>query len=345
MDNIIIRKMLNDERRFVWELGKSSFGLVEGLAFKKPKDAFLAIVDGHIVGMASYRIFPVKNSQKVGYLETAYVKKGYEGKGIGSKLYEKVTVFLKEQGCKTVTATVKDDNVASWKLFENNGYNIMSFTQMLKNYGLIGTIQLWIYSTLFIASGFHLWSTSEQKSSSSIKQLGTYMVLNLLILFPVLLFNNFIDFTIKVGALFSLLIISLIGGMVATLVLPEKWTFTVTRGGLLISLLVTVLGGVWPIIGRFYPKKYKQTAVFKHNMAIEGLFEWLGLLCFVLWMIMFGNQSVFCDYIVSFGKNLLILHSIPFYPFECFGGKRIWDCSKILSIVTIVISIGVLYMF
>ncbi len=345
MDNIIIRKILNDERRFVWELGKSSFGLVEGLAFKKPKDAFLAIVDGHIVGMASYRIFPVKNSQKVGYLETAYVKKGYEGKGIGSKLYEKVTAFLKEQGCKTVTATVKDDNVASWKLFENNGYNIMSFTQMLKNYGLIGTIQLWIYSTLFIASGFHLWSTSEQKSSSSIKQLGTYMVLNLLILFPVLLFNNFIDFTIKVGALFSLLIISLIGGMVATLVLPEKWIFTVTRGGLLISLLVTVLGGVWPIIGRFYPKKYKQTAVFKHNMAIEGLFEWLGLLCFVLWMIMFGNQSVFCDYIVSFGQSLLILHSIPFYPFECFGGKRIWDCSKILSIVTIVISIGLLYMF
>ncbi|MBT2146658.1 hypothetical protein KK437_12180 [Clostridioides difficile] len=41
MDNIIIREMVDDERRFVWELGKSSFGLVESLAFRKPK-AFIA---------------------------------------------------------------------------------------------------------------------------------------------------------------------------------------------------------------------------------------------------------------------------------------------------------------
>ncbi|MFL8800008.1 MULTISPECIES: N-acetyltransferase family protein [unclassified Clostridioides] len=345
MENIIIREMEADERRFVWELGKSSFGLVEGLAFKKPKDAFLAIVDGHIVGMASYRIFHAKNSQKIGYLETAYVKKGYEGKGIGSKLYKKVTMFLKEQGCKTVTATVKDDNVASWKLFENNGYNIMSFTQMLQNYGLIGTVQLWIHSTLFIASGFHLWSTSAQKSNSSIRQLGTYIILNLLILFPILLFdNNLIDCSVMVGAFFSLLIISLISGMFATLILPEKWIFTVTRGGLFISLLVTVLGGIWPMIGRFYPKDYKSTARFRRNMAIEGLFEWLGLLCFVLWIAVVG-KSEFSEYIVSLGKTLLILHSIPFYPFECFGGRRIWDYSKILSVSTVVISIGVLNLF
>ncbi|CCK88043.1 hypothetical protein HMPREF0220_0913 [Clostridioides difficile NAP08] len=30
---------------------------------------------GHIVGMASYKIFPAKNRPKVGYLETVYVKK------------------------------------------------------------------------------------------------------------------------------------------------------------------------------------------------------------------------------------------------------------------------------
>ncbi|MCV2269472.1 GNAT family N-acetyltransferase [Clostridioides difficile] len=346
MDNIIIREMVDDERRFVWELGKSSFGLVESLAFRKPKKAFIAIVDGHIVGMASYRIFPAKNNQTVGYLETAYVKKGYEGQGIGSELYKKVTIFLKEQGCKTVTATVKDDNVASWKLFENNGYNIMSLTQMLQNYGLIGTIQLWIYSTLFIASGFHLWSTSAQKSNSSIKQLGVYLILNLLILLPILLFdNNLNDFTIIVGAFFSLLITSLISGLLATLILPEKWVFTVTRGGLFISLLITVLGGIWPMIGRFYPKEYKSTDIFKRSMAIEGLFEWLGLLCLILLVEIFARQLEFCEYIVSLGKSLLILHSIPFYPFECFGGKRIWNYSKILSIITIVISIGMLYLF
>ena len=80
-------------------------------------------------------------------------------------------------------------------------------------------------------------------------------------------------------------------------------------------------------------------------MAIEGLFEWLGLLCLILLIEIFARQSEFCEYIVSLGKSLLILHSIPFYPFECFGGKRIWNYSKILSIITIVISIGMLYLF
>ncbi|MBT2145954.1 hypothetical protein KK449_10145 [Clostridioides difficile] len=40
MDNIIIREMVDDERQFVWELGKSSFGLVESLAFRKPKSFY-----------------------------------------------------------------------------------------------------------------------------------------------------------------------------------------------------------------------------------------------------------------------------------------------------------------
>ncbi|MFA3829147.1 hypothetical protein ACD471_19745 len=35
--------MVDDERRFVWELGKSSFGLVESLAFRKPKKLLLLL--------------------------------------------------------------------------------------------------------------------------------------------------------------------------------------------------------------------------------------------------------------------------------------------------------------
>ncbi|HFL3205726.1 TPA: GNAT family N-acetyltransferase, partial [Clostridioides difficile] len=171
-----------------------------------------------------------------------------EGKGIGSELYKKVTIFLKEQGCETTTATVKDDNVASWKLFENNGYHIISFTQMLQNYGLMSTIRLWFNSTLAIASGFHLWSTLSQKNNSSIQQLGIYIVLNLLISFPILFFSNsFNDFAVRVSAFFSLLIVSLLGGLIATLISSEKWKFIATRGGLLVSLLITILGGIWPV--------------------------------------------------------------------------------------------------
>lgn len=344
MMDITIREMRKDEAALALQTGRASFGLFEGLAFQKPKQAFLAILDDQIVGMASYQIFSAKNNQKIGYLETGYVKKGCEGKGIGSKLYEKVTVYLKEQGCVTVTGTVKDDNVASWKLFENNGYHTVGFLQMLQSYGLISTIGLWFKSTLAFATGFHLWSTMPQKISPSACEISVFAFLNLLVLLPVLLLGrSWAEFGMHVGAILLLLTASLAGGFIAALCSRERWCFRVTRGGLLISVLLAALGGIWPIVGRFYPLEYKRTAVFRRDMALEGLFEWLALLLLIGTAAVFKNQSVFWSSVFSLGTTLLLFHSLPVYPFECFGGGRIWRYSKGLCALTIAVSVALAF--
>lgn len=343
--SITIREMRKEEAALAWKTGRPSFSLFEGLVLQKPKQAFLAVLDDQIVGMASYRIVLAKNNQKIGYLETGYVKKGYEGKGIGSELYQQVTVHLKEQGCETVTAIVKDDNVASWKLVENNGYHIVGFLQMLQGYGLAGSIRLWLKSALAFATGFHLWSTIPFKSSTSSGQIGVFAFLNLLILLPLFVSNgNLTDFGMGIGATALLLTAALIGGLISTLFSQEKWYFRVARGGLLVSVLVTILGGIWPVVGRFYPIEYKRTPAFRRSMGREGLFEWLAMMLLVGAAVVLKDQSVIWRSIIPYGTNLLLLHSLPVYPFECFGGRRIWDYNKGLSAWTIIVSAALIFL-
>lgn len=339
MNGVQIRKMEKEEAEQVWKIGRQNFGIVEGLAFQKPHNAFLAIIDHKIAGMASYKIFPAKNNQKIGYVETCYVKKEYAGKGVGTRLYQQATLFLKEQGCETVTATVKDDNAASWKLFENNCYHRTGYMQMLCQYGLFSTIRLWLQSTLAIATGLDIWTTISEKKSSISSQIILFAFLNLLILIPFfLLRGGTADLGVKVAAVVVLLASSLAGGLLFTLLSREKWHFRMTRGGLLISVLVTGLGGYWPMVGRFYPVKYKRTQEFTKTLGGEGLFEWLAILLLVVAGAAWRDHSIFWQEVCALGTTLLLLHSLPMYPFACFGGNRIWEYSKIVSVVTMIVS-------
>lgn len=341
--SIEIREMRKEEASLACKTGKACFSLVEGLAMKNPKQAFLAFSDYELVGMASYRTFSARDNQKIGYVEVGYVKKGFEGKGIGGILYQKATLRLKEQGCETVTATVKDDNVASWKLFEQNGYHITGFGQMLENYGFLGTINLWFQSTLAFGTGFHLWSTIPKRERSPAQQIGIFAVLNLLALLAVfVLERDLMDAVRKIGAGIVLLTVSLLGGFLATVRSREAWCFRTTRGGLLVSLLVTAIGGIWPVVGRFYPKEYKRTAKFRRDMGLEGLFEWAAILICIMIAAALEGQWLFLKYITSAGTTRLLFHSLPVYPFECYGGGRIWAYHKVISLLTMGVSGGLL---
>ncbi|MEG0853883.1 MAG: GNAT family N-acetyltransferase [Angelakisella sp.] len=341
---IIIREMAKDEAKLARDIGLASFEPVECLTFSKPTAALLATVDEQIVGMASYRIFSAKGGQKVGHVETAYVRKGFEGQGIGSRLYREVTDLLKKEGCETVTAIVKDDNVASWKLFQNNGYYVVGFLEMLRLYGFIAAVRLWFDSTLAVCTGFHMWATVPQKNSAPLGQLGLFLFLNVLILLPGLLRVSLPQLGITACALSLGLLTSVLGGWLATLCSPRRWDFRVAMGGLLVSLIITAMGGIFPIVGRFYPREYEHTPEFRRAMGLEGLGHWLAILLLVIVAIVFRGQWAFGETLISIGALLLLYYSLPFYPFQCFGGDRIWNCNKVLSTVTVFISLVLHYL-
>lgn len=345
--NISIREMEASEAKQVKKIGQQSFELVERLFLPTPKNALVAVIDDEIVGATTYRIFKVKKTQKIGYVETAFVRDGFSGQGVGNKLYSEITTHLKNKGCDTVTAIVRDDNIASWKLFQKNDFNIIKFSQMLKTFGFFGALSLWFKSVLCVAIGHHLWATVPHKKTSELGQLAFYILLNFFTFIPAFFFQSpsLEQFFIGFSSVLALLLVAALGGMLVTLFTKEKWTFHVVRGGILISLIVSALGGVFPIIGRFYPQEYKSSPKFKRNMGIEGLFQWLFVLLLLIIAFILKDQYTIWKSIFSFGPSILLYHAIPIYPFECFGGKRIWDFSKILSIVTILISVVLLIIF
>lgn len=92
-----------------------------------PKHAMVALRKEEFVGGLAFKIFENNNSEMIGFIEAAFVSKKYAGEGIGSHLYQKTINHLKEKGCSKMITMVRDDNVASWKSFENNGFNKINF--------------------------------------------------------------------------------------------------------------------------------------------------------------------------------------------------------------------------
>lgn len=117
------REMTPDEANTVNKVMRSSFGFLETLFMSKPKHAVLAVENGEIAGGIAYKVFPGKGGRQIGYAETAFVTKAHAGKGICNLLYRETTNSLKGCGCEVAIAMVRDDNVASWRAFENSGYN------------------------------------------------------------------------------------------------------------------------------------------------------------------------------------------------------------------------------
>lgn len=72
-------------------------------------------------------------------------------------LYKATEDYLWEHGCTAQTAFVKDDNVASWKLFLNNGFSQISFTEGAKNLGLKTMLYFYFETAFFAATGMECY--------------------------------------------------------------------------------------------------------------------------------------------------------------------------------------------
>lgn len=332
------REMQKEEATQILKLGKSSFGLTEQLMMGKPKHAILALLGDEVVGAAAYQIVSCHGGDSAAFIELMFVKKGHEGKGIGNAMYRHVTADLKERSCNSVIAMVRDDNVASWKAFENAGYSRMTFIQMTRALGILGAVRIWLTSLLCIGVGHELWSTLPPEPSASGRQMLFYALLVLVGSLPALRFS-FSGYLTSIAGILILLCGSVIGGGIAATVSKRKWIFRATRGGLLISWIVAGLGGLYPVVGRFYPLKYEHSPEFKRSMGIEALMEWIvpaGILAVTYPL---RGQAVILDSMISFAPGILLYHAVPVFPFGSYGGTRIWEWNKVFSIVLLMISI------
>lgn len=159
-NKLIIRPMKDGEQKEIVKVGKRAFKLMEALFVGTPKQAMVADYNGKIAGSIMYKYFNTK-TKKIAYIDEAFVDPEFSGMGIGKMLYSQTFDFLWKQGCDNMTALVKDDNVGSWKLFEDNHFKRVSCYEIIKELGIIGFIKHYIKTPFLFAVGMDFYMANK----------------------------------------------------------------------------------------------------------------------------------------------------------------------------------------
>lgn len=326
-----IRKMEPSEAALVKKLAKKSFVGIEQFFVSTPKEAMVALKDNKIVGGIMIKYIITKD-QKIGYIDTAFIVPEYQGKGIGGILYEKTVQYLWGQGCTGLSALVKDDNVGSWQLFLNNGFSQTSIAEGVGKLGFLPMLKQYFLTPFFIANGMEFYLTVKNKEvkpkkSGSIAQIGLYLLVNAVLMLFALVQGEtyFLDF---LGAYTALLLGRTLFGYVGTLFSKQKWKFRLNSAGAVIVAFINLIGGLFPMIGNWYPAKYENTDAFRKAAGITALCEWCFMLVLTISAIMFQSSFTFLPLFISLGKVYLLYYILAVYPFESYGGRRIYLWNK-----------------
>lgn len=337
---IVIRSMEREEAEEVKKIGKRAFSLVEGMFVSKPKHALVAIADGKLAGAIIYKITEVQG-KRTGYFEYAFVDPDYHGKGIGKKLYQATTDYLWEQGCDSQAALVKDDNVGSWSLFLKNGFARVGLWEIVRQLGVLGFLSQFFRNLLWLAVGmdFYLAVHKEplKNKSRTGRQIGGYLAANLLlILLALYRIDNPVIF---LGTYIGMLAGTIAVGRLAAVPAKRKWQFRLNNGGAGIIALVNYFGGIFPMSGNWYPQKYENTREFRRDLGLVAVTEWAFIAGLTGVSMLFSSTHLIFHYVSLIGEILLIFRILAFYPFEAYGGSRVFSWNKWIYGVMALISV------
>lgn len=329
--SVVVRDMKPGEEKTLLHMARQAFvhSPMEQLGISKPKAALVAEVNGEIAGAMFLHVYSAAN-KKTGYLDVGFVAKQYRGLGIGRQLYPAATQRLVEMGCEPVAAMVIDDNVASWKSLENQGFGTPSLTGLVRKLGFGRFLRLWLQTLFCIACGANFWMSGPVKKRSSAQEFASFLLVNLLLFLPRLLqltarpdelVNTLLAYpaVLALGAVF---------GALGCLAARGAWRFSFVRGGLLLTLLLSSFGTVFPMVGRWYLKEPQATKESRRALGVQAMVEWVGMLLLFCLGAFLVQQTAFFYHCAAIAANLLVYRLIPFMPFGSFGGGRVWGWNK-----------------
>ncbi|NLO38646.1 MAG: GNAT family N-acetyltransferase [Ruminiclostridium sp.] len=342
---IVVRPMQSGEAAEVHKIGRRAFTWFESLWVSKPREALVAVKDGTIVGAILYKFMKTRGT-KIGYIDYAFIDPHYHNQGIGGRLYKASIDFLWEQGCDALTAIVKDDNVGSWGLFLKNGFERVSLSEGVRQLGLWGMLGQYLGTPFCFGAGMEFYVALRDKTcvsgkGGSIKQLAAYISTNLL-LFLLTIFRrpeNALTFFI---AYFIFLSGGILAGYFGTLLSRRKWHFRFNNGGGLVCASIQLTGNMFPMVGNWYPEEYENSDEFRKDMGMTALFGWVFVLFLSILSILMLSQHVIFRYFREIGFLFLIYRILAIYPFESYGGRRIYQWKRGIYLLMAIISLAVM---
>ena len=330
-----IRRMRPDEAKEARNVARKAFGSVEGLFVTKFEDALIAVLDEKIVGGFVYKISNY-GGKKIGFVSFLFIDPSMHGQGLGSRLTkEGIQHLWEKEKCDALVTFVRDDNVASWGTFKNNGFVQVSLSKIARFVGLLGLVKLYFTTGFYFAIGHDFYfalrdgeSAVQYKNKGGIWQIVGYILINILFLAGnISRIQHVHSFIAAIAIIFPGMVFA---GYIGTLFSnrdKREWSFRFIEGGFIVYMLINIFG-IFPLIGGWYPVRYENTPEFKRDMGINAASVWVFLLCL-------KTASLFIDnlimaYISSVVTILIILRCLPIPVFYSAGFGRIYSWNKIV---------------
>lgn len=343
MQELIIREMRSDEAQQLAKIGRKAFSFVEGLAVGTPKHAMVAERNGRLVGGIMYRVFPGAG-QKAAYISEAFVHPDFHGQGVGKVLYQKTFEALRAQDCAVLSALVKDDNVASFKLFMQNGFVRVSAREALRVLGFTGFLRQYLTTPWLIATGMDLYLSAPgaQEKPGGGSAFAAFFLTNTLLLLPLflrLLHASAQQFSLYALAYCMLLALFILPRLIGARASALPYKLRLNNGGSLTTLLLGFLGNTFPMNANWFPDQYENTDSFRRKLALPEVVKWCIFLPLPL---LHFTQIPFLSALAQISAYWLLFMALPLYPFEAFGAGRVLRYNKILYGVLAALSLVVL---
>lgn len=341
-EKLIIREMKEGEEREIVKTGRRAFPAFEALFVESPRMTMAAVYEDKIIGGIIYK-FISSGGKRIAYISEAFVDPDYHGSGVGTKLYKETFCYIWDQGCDGMTALVKDDNVASWKLFMENGFKRVGAFEVIRQAGISGALLQYLKTPVPFAVGMDFYmvmkETSVKEKDTGVCQLFSFLASNFLLLLPVwlqLFRRSPQSLPVFMSAYFTVLTLFVLTRYAGTLFSRRSWKFRFNNGGSFLTVLLGLFGNTFPMNGNWYPDKYENTPDFRRDMAIPEIIKWAvfslaALLAFTGIPYLRSVSQIICYY--------LIFIIIPLYPFEALGAGRIYRFSRLLWLFTAVLTV------
>ncbi|MGH7204107.1 MAG: GNAT family N-acetyltransferase [Candidatus Levyibacteriota bacterium] len=96
--------------------------IYEEILSRKDTMIFVAEEDTEIVGVVTFYILPnIRHGSHRGHIEDCVVSKKVRGKGIGSKLFDAVKEYCKQQNIKVFKLDSSNELIETHRFYEKNG--------------------------------------------------------------------------------------------------------------------------------------------------------------------------------------------------------------------------------
>ena len=343
---ITIRMMAGDEVKPALKLARKAFAGIECLFISKPKTGIVALIDNQIVGGVFVKQISIQNGS-LGYLDTVFVDPACQGQGIGRQLVAAASDYLLQQGCQVLSGIVKDDNVGSWQSFLDSGYKRVSLKEAAHHLGMDGMLKQYFVTPLFACNGMELYlnvktAPLDAKKVHSLPQIITYLGLNAVLMLAA--YFNHQPFNLFLCIYLFLLAGGVLFGWLGSCLTKREWYFRLNSGGAVLVAFINFVGGLYPMIGSWYPKQYENTPAFRKAIGITALCEWRFYLAITLLAFLMANQASIFKLTASLGSVFLLYRIIAVYPFESYGGKRVYQWHKAVFLLMAGLSLGLILM-